>query len=404
MKKSFSLSTILKLCILFCCMYSCAKGTQEPDPIKKQEEEPPLTIPAGEVTVACYYFPNWGPVAQSEWNTVKFAQPKFAGHQQPKVPVWGYENENEPAVMARKIEEAAANGIDAFIFDWYYTDEGTYLEKALEQGFMGAANNSRIKFAIMWANHDVGERKGVVKPQTFEQITDYLIEKYFKHPSYWKVDGCPYFSIYQFDTFLETYGNNTLTANAALQRFRDKVKAAGFPDLHLNGVLWGLKGRSRNQIIEQLGVNSTTSYVWIHHNALPSFPTSDYNQASNQYFNTVNNGGAANGLETPAHTIPVPYHPNVTMGWDASPRCGNITAQAWMAQQAPYPFGPVLVNNSPYNFKKALIKAKEYCLNKPEKSRIVVLNAWNEWGEGSYLEPDQVNGTKYLEAVKAVFN
>jgi hypothetical protein len=68
-----------------------------------------------DVQVAAYYFPNWGPVATSEWGLIKWAKPQFEGHLQPKVPAWGYENENDPAVMARKIEAAASHGIDAFI-------------------------------------------------------------------------------------------------------------------------------------------------------------------------------------------------------------------------------------------------------------------------------------------------
>ena len=62
------------------------------------------------VQTAVYYFPNWGPVATSEWGLIQAAQPQFEGHFQPKVPAWGYEDENDPAVMARKIEAAAGSG------------------------------------------------------------------------------------------------------------------------------------------------------------------------------------------------------------------------------------------------------------------------------------------------------
>ena len=74
------------------------------------------------IDVAAYYFPNWGPVATSVWGLVRAAKPQLEGHLQPKVPTWGYENENDPAVMARKIEAAKAHGINAFIFDWYFFD------------------------------------------------------------------------------------------------------------------------------------------------------------------------------------------------------------------------------------------------------------------------------------------
>jgi hypothetical protein len=389
-------------------------GCQSQDELKPVDV--PIDIPQGKVEVAVYYFPNWGPVWESEWGTIKAAKPKFNGHQQPKVPLWGYTNENDSKDMAQKIDAAADNGIDAFIFDWYYYDDGSsslvdptpshwegrkYLYQALENGFLKATNNNKLKFSLMWCNHDLGGAvKGAVKPETFEGLMDYVIEKYFKHPSYWKINGCPYFSIYQINTFFETYGNDYTKAAAAIELFRTKVKAAGFPDLHLNGILWGLGGGIMNKAVEKLKINSTTSYVWIHHNGMPDFPSTDYSKVSDSYFKSVESGGGANGLEIPAQNIPVPYYINVSMGWDSSPRCGNVSG--WMSRRD-YPFGPVMVNNTPYQFKKALAKAKTLTMAKPVNERIITINSWNEWGEGSYLEPDMINGMKYLEAVKAVY-
>ena len=363
-----------------------------------------ITITPGKVTVACYYFPNWGPVQQSEWTTIKFAKPKFSGHQQPKVPLWGYENEQDPGVMTKKIDAASTHGIDVFIFDWYYYDDGPYLEKALDSGFLRASNNDKIKFALLWCNHDVGAfKKGAVRPETFDKITDEIITKYFKNPSYWKIDGCPFFSIYQFTTFLETFGGDITKAVAALERFREKVKAAGFPDLHLDGSLWDLKAGHRDAMIEQLGINSTSTYTWVHHIPLSDFPVSEYAVEGDAYFNAVLTGGGHNGLETPAGSLKVPYYLNVSMGWDPSPRCGAVTAAYWLDHKSPYPFGPVLEGNSPEQFKKYLARAKSLTMKNPEDQRIIIINSWNEWGEGSYLEPDTVHRMDYLDAVRDVF-
>ena len=90
----------------------------------------------------------------SEWELVKAAKPRFPGHHQPNVPLWGYTDESDPKAMAQKIDAAADHGIDAFIFDWYYYEDGLYLQRGLEKGFFGAANNRRLKFALMWANCD----------------------------------------------------------------------------------------------------------------------------------------------------------------------------------------------------------------------------------------------------------
>ncbi len=370
-----------------------------------------------EVVVATYYFPNWGPFEDSEWERVHDAKPRFEGHQQPKVPLWGYTNENEPRHMAQKIDAAADHGLDVFIFDWYFADlipgptgedepygwsGSKYLYMALEEGFLQAPNNDRMKFSLMWCNHNLGQdHKGAVKPETFENLTDYVIDNYFCHPSYWKIDGCPYFSIYQMNSFLETYGNDYNKVAEAIEEFRAKVKAAGFPDLHLNGVLWGLKD-DMEKTIEELGINSTTTYVWIHHNNLPDTPATEYTKAADAYFKCVESGGGVNGLENPASEISVPYHINVSMGWDSSPRCRDVPDSEWM-ERSDYPFGPVMVNNAPDSFKKYLVKAKEMTLSKPENERIITINSWNEWGEGSYLEPDTINGMEYLKAIKEVF-
>jgi hypothetical protein len=63
----------------------------------------------------------------------------------------------------------------------------------------------------------------------------------------------------------------------------------------------------------------------------------------------------------------------------------------------------VIINNTPFKFKKYLAKAKSLTMLKPQNQRIIVVNSWNEWTEGSYLEPDAINGMKYLEAIKVVY-
>lgn len=371
---------------------------------------------ASEIEVGAYYFPNWGPVAHSEWRSIQAATPKFDGHVQPKIPAWGYENENDPEVMARKIAVASGHGIDAFIFDWYFydpepgravksphysSDGSRYLHKALENGYLHAPNNDRLKFAILWCNHDAWpDAKGVIKPETFERMTDYVIQNYLKHPSYWRIGGRPYFSIYQMNTFIESYGGDRARAVAALARFRSKARAAGFPELHLNAILYNLGGKDSGATAKEMGLDSVTSYVWIHHFPLPRFPSTDYAVVAAGYFGALANGGQWNGLELPVSSLGLPYHVNVSMGWDSSPRCPP--GIDWMSRRD-YPFGAVIANNTPERFRDALLMAKRYTLQQPPKERVITLNSWNEWGEGSYLEPDTVHGTRYLEAVREVF-
>jgi hypothetical protein len=95
----------------------------------------------------------------------------------------------------------------------------------------------------------------------------------------------------------------------------------------------------------------------------------------------------------------IPYYPNVTMGWDSSPR----TIQSDAYDNLGYPFMPTLDGNTPEEFEKALEGAKRFLDRGFTKPKILTINAWNEWTEGSYLEPDTVYGMAYLQAIKRIF-
>lgn len=378
----------------------------------------PPADPGPPITVASYYFGNYHPgdprneknkgKGWSEWELVKAAKPRFPGHCQPKVPLWGYTDESDPKMMEQKIDAAADHGIDAFIFDWYYYNDGPFLDRPIDIGFLKARNNARLKFAFMWANHDWqeihpyrrgAERKvlypGRVTPESFDRICDHVIRSYFHHPSYWRIDGRPYFSFYDLTALLDSFGSVEAT-RAALDKFRAKAVAVGLPGLHLNAVVWGrpiLPGEKRPadavKLVKELAFDSVTSYVWIHHVGLPKLQT-DYNEVRDAYFSYWNEADRKFG---------VPYFPNVTMGWDSSPRAhqddefGNFG----------YPFTNTIAGNTPERFKEALEMTKRRLLSKPGGPRILNINCWNEWTEGSYLEPDTVHGMKYLEAVRDVF-
>jgi len=371
--------------------------------------------------IGAYYFPNYHVDPRNEahygktwteWELVKRATPRFEGHRQPLVPLWGYEDEADPVVFSRKIDAAADHRINNFIFDWYWYNDGAFLNRCLENGYLKASNRERLSFSLMWANHnwvDLFPIKrlsvkspslhypGSVTAATFDQMTDYIIERYFSQPSYWKIDGCPYFSVYELFRLVEGLGSVTNT-RLALERFRDKTRSAGFPDLHLNAVVWGvqiLPGSQQvtnpKELLAALGFDSVTSYVWIHHVEMQQFPVTDYQSilaAMQAYWPRVS---GEYGL---------PYFPNVTMGWDSSPR----TVQSDRFDPLGYPFTPTLGGNTPAAFQQALEAVKTFLDGQTPKQRIFNINAWNEWTEGSYLEPDTVHGMGYLEAIKAVFS
>jgi hypothetical protein len=377
--------------------------------------------------VAVYYFPNyhidsinekWHGKDWTEWDLVKSAKPRFSGHQQPKVPAWGYFNEADPKWAAKEINLAADNGIDVFLYDWYwYTATGPYLKDGLEKGFLKAPNRNHIKFALMWANHDWYNihpatytnnveklTEGEVSWGLWDTISTYIVKNYFTQPNYWKIDGKPFFCIYEIVTFINGLGSMQ-KAKDAIQLLDKKTKDAGMPGIHLDIMSWqatdgAVKSinvpdapKDPGEMMKDLSTNSVFTYCYVHHfdingNGGPTVPyvkalnsnISFWNYFSKKYPDII-------------------YSPNVSMGWDPSPRC--IQSEKWSVHG--YPWTAVLTGNTPNAFKDALVKAKEFLdvYNPPHK--IVTINAWNEWTEGSYLLPDTKTGDAYLREIKKVF-
>ena len=199
----------------------------------------------------------------------------------------------------------------------------------------------------------------------------------------------------QLYTFINSFGS-TEKAAEAMEKFRTKTKAAGFKDLHLNAMQWGLHmpdnmhARDANELIDLFNINSVDTYVWIHHTDMPEFPVTTYDYMMEKAFQY---------WDSAVIKYKIPYHPNVSMGWDASPRCD--TSKKW--EKGEYPFFAVLTGNTPNKFETSLQKAKSFLGKQNYNPKIITINSWNEWTEGSYLEPDTINKMKYLEAIKKVF-
>ena len=331
--------------------------------------------------IGCYYFPNYhtgdarnekvhGP-GWSAWELVKSATPRFPGHHQPNLPLRGFLDEKQPEVMGDNIRLASSHGIGTFIFDWYYYNDGPFLQRALEEGFF-AANQGRMKFCTMWANHNwmdihpctrFGGRTllydGKVTRETFEKIARIHIEKYFSRPDYYSIDGKPYFSVYELNKFLASFGSLEETRRA-LADFRSACRSAGLPGVHLNCVVWTkaiLPGETTPcnlpELLADLGFDSITSYVWKHHVAF----------SKNQ---------------TPLDEVLEEY----LAYWDSV--LGTYSIE--------------------YRFEHAMRTVAERLMKLPQRHKVMNINSWNEWTEGSYLEPDTRYGLGYLEGVKRVYD
>lgn len=343
--------------------------------------------------------PFW-PMGIGEWETVMTMQKRNPGHYWDRKPLWGYVNEADPAVMAMEIDQATKHGVNVFIFDWYWYDGRPFMETTLDNGFLKADNVDKMQFYLMWANHDVvntwdtrlaGVKEdnviwaGKVDRQEFEKICKRNIEKYFKHPQYYKIDGKPVFMIYDIPQLIAGLGGIEETADA-LNWFKEETKKAGFPGLDLQITMWSINmnysgfdaGKTtnpENSFVKKLGFNSATHYQFAH-----------FTNVNEEY--TVIMDAVEKEWMRIDSSYDFVYYPHVSVGWDNSPRTG-VSA--------------VVKNNTPENFEKALRKAKAFLDRHPKQKKLITINSWNEWTETSYLVPCNVYGYGYLEAVKHVF-
>lgn len=343
---------------------------------------------------------SFWPMGIGEWETVMTMQQRNPGHYWERKPLWGYINEADPAVMSMEIDQATKHGVNIFIFDWYWFDGRPFMETTLNNGFLKADNVGKMKFYLMWANHDVVNVwdtrlarvkednviwTGKVDREEFEKICKRNIEKYFKHPQYYKIDGKPVFMIYDIPQLIAGLGGVEETADA-LNWFKEETKRAGFPGLELQITMWSINlnysgvdasktDNPSNDFVKKLGFTSGTHYQFAHFTNV------------NEDYNVIMEAVEKEWEHIDA-TYDFPYYPHISIGWDNSPRTGKSA---------------VVRNNTPENFEKALRKAKDYADKHPDQAPLITINSWNEWTETSYLQPCNVYGYGYLDAVKQVF-
>ena len=336
------------------------------------------------------------PQGMGEWQTVMNTFKRYPNDSWPRRPLWGYQNEADPYVMQMQIDAAVDHGVNVFIYDWYWYDRSPFLEQCLDNGFLKAKNNKKMKFYLMWANHDACSMwnkkisdyaiknkeviwKGSVDFSEFKRIVAYVIENYFTIDNYYKINGCPVFMIYRLKELLEGFDDNIEKTAEALAYFREEVKKAGFPDLHLQvkqTKYSPIENMSVEDIIHQLGFDSTTDYQFC-----------DITKMNREYSEVVKD------VEKEYERLSswsLTYFPHVSVGWDNNPRYNEFR-------------DCIVRNNTPEEVEKAFRMAKAYVDAHPNQAPLITVNSWNEWTETSYLEPDDLYGYGYLEAIKRVF-
>jgi hypothetical protein len=385
---------------------------------------PPSVFTPRNVTVAAFVYDPWTPEAAAfgthgpnwtEWELVRHATPRFPGHLQPKVPLWGELDTSLPATWDLLNGAALAAGIEVYLWDWYWWSDAPsnpLLVRGLEQGFLRSASAHKMRWAVMWANQDWEElfparRKatppviysGVTNSSVFSALSQYWIDTYFPLANYLAVpdaaggtSACPLVSIYQIDVLVSSLGGLGPAA-AALADFRARAASSGHRCVHVQ--VQGFGARSLPPplatTLQALGVDSVTDYCPQHYAGMSGFPLVDYAAYARSY--TTRYG------ELAAQVAPLPYMPNFGVAWDPSPR----TIQSDYFDAWGYPATPVLQPTLP-EFAAAIADAAATVAARCTAAWCwMSVYAYTEFSEGGSLWPTVTDGMGRLDAFTAVF-
>ena len=334
----------------------------------------PTAIPAvhpvtPKIAVGAYYFPGWK--TAGSWDPItRFPERR---------PALGWYREGSPEVADWQIRWAVEHGITFFAYDWYWQQGVQQLDHGLKDGLFRAKNPNLIQFCLLWANHN---SEGSSSQQDILAASDFWIKEYFNRPEYLTVEGKPIviiFSPYRFRADLTSAG--VRKAYDALHQHC--LSAPGPNGKPLKGIylIACVNSPEEARLAEQEGYDAVSAYNWPGLGAKNAQRTAPYADLPAAYLEQWQNIIKSSSL---------PLIPPISGGWDNRPWAGDAAF--------------VRSDRTPALFKKHLLDAADFIkLNTSKTLPMVLIEAWNEWGEGSYIEPQQQYGFGYLDAIRDVF-
>ena len=341
------------------------------------------------------YNNEWWGKGYTEWVACKQARALFRGHQQPKVPQGrNYYDLSVKENIQRQMELAKANGIDGFAIYQYYSCGSKLLDVPTE--IIRDNPDLDLPFFLFWANESwrkmwFGQDKKIVWEQKYGEEAEWKAQfsyclTFFQDKRYIRVNDMPVYAIYnawdipRVERFIACWNEEAKKAGLKGIYF---VKALGRHDNRKLGTFSASVTREPNYSFafcetaaEKVARVFRSRVVhWLNRNIL--MPRKKGIVMTKASYDTI--WKKILTQQSSSTTCMGAF-----VDWDNSPRKSYNSIV--MTGATPAKFGAYM--------KQLLQKARA------AGSPMIVINAWNEWAEGAYLEPDEANGSGYLEQIR----
>ena len=320
--------------------------------------------PKCDYEIGALYFPGWS--SAEAWKRVWRTCPE-------RRPYLGWYDEANPEVVDWQVKWLAENGIRVLYVDWYWERGHRHLEHWVK-AFQRAKWRKYMKWAIMWANHTP---EGTHSEADQRAVTKYWIDHCFNTPEYLTRDGKPVVWIWQSQNLDRDCGPGG--CRRLLEISRQMAVEAGFKGIHFMAMKWPEDACTamamepyRDQGFDEVGI-----YHFLAHGGKAA---SDRRYA----YALVADANPANWRDQQAAGV-MPFLPNLSTGWDDRP---------WNDSREVY-------GKNAADFRRICAAAKAFADETGVKR--LCLAPINEWGEGSYAEPNAEHGFGFYEAVRDTF-
>lgn len=333
-----------------------------------------------------FYLPQYHPIPENdawwgkgftEWTNVVKARPLFPGHAQPHLPAdLGFYDLRSPETRAAQAALARDYGVHGFCYYHYWFNGRRLLERPFHEVL--ASGQPDFPFCLCWANENWtrawdGLNQNVLIEHQYHDADDLAhirwLAQAFRDQRYIRVNGRPLFLIYRI--------SNLPHPARTAEIWRTEAQRLGLGDLYLATVE---SLRYDRPDPRTLGFDAAVEFQpdWLN---LPN-PEREVGDGNKIYdYNTLVKKMLQK--EAPAY----PRFPGLMPGWDNAARRQKDAI--------------IFSNSTPAHYQAWLETVLGKLSNTPHAERLVFINAWNEWGEGAYLEPSQQWGRAYLEATRA---